>query len=632
MARLRLKTKLVLAITAMVVALVVALSWIYISQLVRQQIRSTYDDADFIAREVLSGAQQALQIDLESTRIDLTDPKQVRAAVAEILQSDPGLNSLLQSVVGYSPTIYDVSIVDEQGRAMLHTDASLLDKEMPKRRDLSELRDGSSKAQIDVVYGNPRVYDVRLPIQLRSGAPFGEIRVGVSTVFLKSKLQPQLNRALIFSAILIFISLLLAAGLSNFALRPLEAISKRLDAMTGGPEPSAEHEVPAGSDEFGAVNTKIDRLGRQMRDVKEVFSALKENLDQIMGTLQDGLILFTKDARIVLVSASAERFVGKQRGEMLGQTVDEVFDDSSRLGQIVLDAFALRQPVPQREIELDRGRRIQLSLDFIAEAGEQLGALLTMRDSESVRRIENEIELSRRLAAIGRLTSGVAHEVKNPINSIVVHLEVLREKLLQVDPETKRHMDVIGSEIHRLDRVVKTLVDFTRPVELKLTEIDLRQIVDDVVALAAPEAERQGVNISATLDSDPLMARVDADLIKQALLNVVLNGVQAMPRGGPLRVTADRIGETARIMVEDHGEGIPPEVRDKIYNLYFTTKKSGSGIGLAMTYRVMQLHNGALDFDSEPGHGTTFRMLLPVSDGYRLEAPKFTEIGRSSPL
>ena len=631
MPRLRLKTKLVLAITAMVLALVIALSWIYISQLMRQDIRGIYENAGVIAHEVLSGAQQALEIDLESTRVDLTDPKQVRTAIAEILQSDPGLNSLLQSVVGYSPTIYDVSIVDQDDRAMLHTDASLLDKKMPTRHELSELRNGPFSEQIKSVYGAPRVYEVRLPIQLRSGAPFGEIRVGVSTVFLKNELQSQLNRALIFSAVLIFISLLLAAGVSNIALRPLEAIGRRLDAMTGGPEHAAEADVAQGSDEFGAVNTKIDRLGRQMRDVKEVFSALKENLDQIMGTLQDGLILFTRDARIVLVSASAERFVGRQRGEMLGQTVEEVFNDSTRLGRIVLDAFALKQPISQQEIEMDRGRRIQIALDFIAEAGEQLGALLTMRDSDSVRRIENEIELSRRLAAIGRLTSGVAHEVKNPINSIVVHLEVLREKLLQVDPETKRHMDVIGSEIHRLDRVVKTLVDFTRPVELKLTEIDLRQIVDDVVALAAPDAERQGVNISATLDADPLMARVDADLIKQALLNVVLNGVQAMPKGGPLNVIADRVGETARIIVEDHGTGIPPEVRDKIYNLYFTTKKSGSGIGLAMTYRVMQLHNGALDFDSEAGQGTTFRMLLPVSDAFRLEPPKFTEIGRSSP-
>jgi PAS domain S-box-containing protein len=622
MPRLRLKTKLVLAITAMVLALVVTLSWVYVSQLMRQRVQETYQSADFIAHQVLTSARQALEIDLESTRIDLSDPKQVRTTVADILQGDPGLNSLLQSIVGYSPTIYDVSIVDQDGRAMLHTDASLLDKQMPIRTELTKLRDGRFKMQIDAVYGDPKVYEVRLPIQ-RNGAPFGEIRVGISTVFLKSELQPQLNRAMIFSGVSIFISLLLAAGLSNFALRPLEAIGRRLDAMTTGADPLPEQELPSGSDEYGAVNTKIDRLGRQIRDVKEVFSALKENLDQIMSTLQDGLILFTKDARIVLVSASAERFVGKQRGEMLGYTVEEVFNDSTRLGQIVLDAFALHQSVPQHEIELDRGRRIELSLDFIAESGEQLGALLTMRDAESVRRIENEIELSRRLAAIGRLTSGVAHEVKNPINAIVVHLEVLREKLLQIDPETKRHMDVIGSEIHRLDRVVKTLVDFTRPVELKLVDIDLRQIVDDVVSLAAPEASRQGVNIEAQLDSEPITVRVDADLIKQGLLNVVLNGVQAMPNGGLLKVVAERMGQAARIQVEDTGEGIPPEVRDKIYNLYFTTKKSGSGIGLAMTYRVMQLHNGALDFESQVGKGTTFRMLLPTTDGIRSASSEF---------
>lgn len=611
MPRLRLKTKLVLAITAMVMVIVATLSYVYVSQLVRQRIQQSFESADFVAHQVLTSARQALEIDLSSTNIDLNDPNQVRGAAEEILQADPGLNSLLQSIIGYSPTIYDVSLVGRDGNALVHSDATLLGKTMPTRPNLTHLRDGKFTGQIRAIYGEPTVYEVRLPVQ-RSGSPFGEIRVGVSTVFLKSELQPLVDRAVIFSAGAILLSLLLAAGLSNLALQPLEAIGRRLDAMTAGAETPQEPDPHKDADEFGVVSTKIDRLGRQMRDVKEVFSALKENLDQIMSTLQDGLILFTKDGRIVLVSASAERFVGKPRGEMLGNTVEQVFDDSTFLGQIVLDAFALHQAVPEREIELERGRRIELSLDFIAEHGEQLGALLTMRDAESVRRIENEIELSRRLAAIGRLTSGVAHEVKNPINAIVVHLEVLREKLLNLDPETKRHMDVIESEIHRLDRVVKTLVDFTRPVELKLAELDLREIVDDVVALAAPDAERQGVNLLAELDSDPLMVRVDADMVKQALLNVVLNGVQAMPDGGPLNVIADRVGQTARIIVRDHGVGIPPEVRDKIFNLYFTTKKKGSGIGLAMTYRVMQLHNGALEFDSTPGEGTRFRLLLPM--------------------
>lgn len=627
MARVRLKTKLVLAITFMVVALVITLSWIYVSQLVRQRIQQSYESASFVAQEVLGSARQALEIDLESTKIDLTDPRQVHAAIAEILQADPGLSSLLQSIVGYSPTIYDVAIVGQDGRALVHTDATLIDQQMPARPDLARLRDGHFLDQVDAVYGPPRVYEVRLPVQ-QNGTPFGMIRVGVSTVLLKGELQPQLNRALLYSAVSILISLVLAAGLSNFALRPLESIGRRLDAMTAGVEPGTESEPAASSDEYGAVNTKIDRLGRQIRDVKEVFSALKENLDQIMSTLQDGLVLFTRDGRIVLVSASAERFVGRQRGEMLGYTVEQVFDDSTRLGQIVLDAFALRQPVTPREIELERGRRVQIGLDFISERGEQLGALLTMRDAESVKKIENEIELSRRLAAIGRLTSGVAHEVKNPINSIVVHLEVLREKLLQIDPETKRHMDVISSEIHRLDRVVKTLVDFTRPVELKLSELDLREIVEDVVALSAPEAERHGVNIDKQVDSEPLMVRVDADLIKQGLLNVVLNGVQAMPNGGPLNVIADRVGQTARIVVQDRGAGIPPEIREKVFNLYFTTKKTGSGIGLAMTYRVLQLHNGALDFESAPGQGTTFRMLLPMLENSRAEAAGLTDVRR----
>jgi PAS domain S-box-containing protein len=172
-----------------------------------------------------------------------------------------------------------------------------------------------------------------------------------------------------------------------------------------------------------------DRLGRQMRDVKEVFSALKENLDQIMANLQDGLLLFTRDWRVVLVSASAEQFVGRPRRDILGCDVEEIFSDSNRLGQLVLQAFRNHQPIGDAEVDNGSGRRVQVALDFIEERGERIGALLTMRDAESVRRIEDEIELSRRLAAIGRLTSGVAHEVKNPINAIVVHLEVLREKL-----------------------------------------------------------------------------------------------------------------------------------------------------------------------------------------------------------
>ena len=608
--RVRLKTKLVLAISGMVVAVVATFSTIYISRTVRQALTNAHDDADFVGHQIFQLTRDALQARLSNSGIDFDNPDAVRAAVEEALAKDPGLNSLLQSVIGYSPTIYDVAIVDPNGRALLHTDANQIGKTIPEREELRAVVKGSFRRQMDVVFGGPRVYELRIPLE-RNKQPFGAIRIGISTTFLKDTLQPQLRASILFSLLAIVVSLVLAASLSNLALKPLEDINRRLDLLTAGQEPSAKGRQR--SDEYGVVTTKIDRLGRQMRDVKEVFSALKENLDQIMANLQDGVMLFTRDWRAVLVSASVEGFVGRPRGEMLGHTVSEIFTPENRLGRLVLGCFDRHQPLSGREVEGESGARIQVSLDFIEERGERIGALITLRDAESVRRIEDEIELSRRLAAIGRLTSGVAHEVKNPINAIVVHLEVLRQKLQQLDPDTRRHIDVIGSEIQRLDRVVQTLVDFTKPVDLRLADLDLRRLVDEVVVLAQPDAERHGVSIVRDLPMDSMPVKVDADLVKQAVLNIVLNGVQAMPGGGELTLVGSRAENEAQLEVRDQGSGIPQEVRDKIFNLYFTTKKNGSGIGLAMAYRVMQLHNGSVAYDSVEGQGTTFRLRLPLA-------------------
>jgi PAS domain S-box-containing protein len=337
-----------------------------------------------------------------------------------------------------------------------------------------------------------------------------------------------------------------------------------------------------------------------------------DNVDQIMGNLLDGLMLFTRDSRVVLVSASVERFLGRPRRELLGHSVREIFSSESEFGALMLQAFERRSPIAPREIEFPSGKRVQISLDFIREKETQIGALLTMRDAESVRRIEDEIEMSRRLSATGRITKGVAHEVKNPINAIVLHLQLLQGKLREVDPATRRHMDIIGSEIQRLDRVVQILVDFTRPRDLHLEETDLRRLLEDGVQLAGPDAARHGVIVSCELPSDPLTVKVDTDFIKQAMLNVVLNGIQAMPNGGKLTVSARREDDAVVTEIRDQGGGIPPEVQDKIFELYFTTKKDGTGIGLAQTYQILQWHYGSVDFESKQGQGTTFRLRLPL--------------------
>lgn len=618
---MRRRTQIVLAITFMVTALVSGASYIYISQILRQGINTKLDEATYLTSQLAYLATNAAP-DLSSTRVDTTNPEAVRRGIAYYLGTDRDLNAMLDSVVGSWPTVYDAAILDNDGKAILDTDPNLVGKKIADRPDFAALQSAGFRQKLHMIYSPPTVYEVRIPMQL-NGQVFGSIHVGVSTIFLRNELTPKLQRAFILSAIAVFCALILAAVLSRVALGPLERINRSLDTMTGGADKGPS--TGAGErDEYGQVSQKIAHLGQQMRDAREIFSALKSNVDQIMSSLQDGLMLFTSDSRVVLVSASVERFLGRSRSELLGRDAKEIFSAEAPIGALLLDAFRLRHNVEQREIEMPNGRRVELSLDFIQEKGTQIGALLTVRDADSARRIEDEIELSRRISASGRVTRGVAHEVKNPINAIVLHLQLLRNKIKQVDPDTYRHVDIIDSEIHRLDRVVQILVDFTRPRDLHLEDTDLRSILDEVSLLASPDAEQHGVKLALELPAEPIPVKVDVDFAKQAILNVVLNGVQAMPAGGTLSITAHTDEGMVVTEIHDQGTGIPAELQEKIFELYFTTKESGSGIGLAQTYQIMQWHYGSVDFDSAEAKGTTFRLRWPLAE---TRSPSLIEAG-----
>jgi signal transduction histidine kinase len=607
---MRRKAIIVLTITFMVTVMVAAFSYLYISSLLRQRITNAYENATLLTKQLASFAINDLP-DFTSTRVDTNDPVAMRRAITEYLPMDTNLLNNLETDRDYWPYIYDVSVVDAKGKALLHTNTQLVGKPVPARPSFNTVKTARFWEQLRVMYSPPAVYDVSWPLEVY-GAPFGTIRIGVSTVFLKDEINPSLVRSVFFSIASIFVSVLLAAGISNLALGPLKKISRNLDNVTSGSTEEfsgdeSEH------DEFGLVTLKIANLGRQMRDSREIFSALKDNVDQLMSTLQDGLMLFTRDSRVVLVSAPVEQFLGRPRRELLGRTAGEIFFQDSNLGTLVLDAFERKRPLMQRELITAAGRRVQISLDFVQEKNTQIGALLIMRDADSVRRIGDEIETSRRLSASGRVTGGVAHEVKNPINAIVLHLQLLQNKLSQLDPDTRRHMDIIGNEIHRLDRVVQTLVDFMRARELHLVEVDYRRLLDEVAQLAAPDAEQHGVIIERARWQEPLPVKVDLDFMKQALLNVVVNGIQAMPQGGQLTISARRDDDIVVTEIRDQGMGIPREVQNKIFELYFTTKKDGNGIGLAQTYQILEWHYGSVEFESTEGEGTTFRFRLPLA-------------------
>src|SRR5579863_5551994 len=382
---MRRKTQIVFAITFMVAAMVSSLSYVYVSEILRQRVAYARDTANYLGEQLAHIADAEIP-DFTSTHVDTSNPAKLRLAIADYFATNLDLNAMIESAAGDWPMIQDAAILDGDGKAILHSVPSIVGKPVPNRPDFSIVQSAKFRRQLRLVYNPPIVYDVSKPL-LFDGKPFGSIRLGVSTVFLRNEITPRLRQAVTFSVISIFLSLLLAAGLSHIALGPLEKISRRLDNVTSGEADAVEEK--AGRDEYGLVTQKIANLGRQMRDAKEIFSALKDNVDQIMGNLQDGLMLFTRDSRVVLVSASVERFLGRPRRELLGRTVKEIFARDTPLGVLVLEGFQSRHPIAQSEVESSNTKRVQVSLDFIQERGSPIGALLTLRDAESVRRIQD---------------------------------------------------------------------------------------------------------------------------------------------------------------------------------------------------------------------------------------------------
>jgi signal transduction histidine kinase len=610
---MRLKTKLVLAITLLVFVISGMLSLVYVSQLLHAAVEQSYNTNRMVANQVRFALQAALEAGLKDRQVDPGNPAELRALAAEAVRDSAALHTMLDSVNRYSLTVYDVNIGDSQSNTLLSTSPDNQDKPLPVRPNYNQFLNANPVQLMAEVFGPPKVFDVVVPLD-RNGEPFVTVHVGVRTTLLRAVYAPWLAEAFTLMGFALGTALLAAFLLSNLALRPMEEISLQLDYWTAAGEAAEEEiEVPR-QDMADRVSTKIERIGQRMRNVEEVFSALKENLDQILSNLQDGILLFTADGRAVLVSEAARRFLRTEKS-ILGLHAGEIFDRSTLLGQTLGDAFDAGATLAQEEIRTESGRRIEASLDFIHDDNTRqgLGALVTLHDLESAEKIESELELSRRMAAIGRLTSGVGHEVKNPINAIVVHLELLRTKLGEAGAPAMRHLEVIDAEIHRLDRVVQMLVDFSRPVELQLREQDLRSVIGDVLTLASAELSTRQVTLVGHMPQQALLANVDADLLKQAAINVIQNGAQAMPEGGRLDVVLEEDHGSALLRIADEGSGIPEEIREKIFDLYFTTRSAGSGIGLAMTYRILQLHHGSIEVQSNPGRGTEFLLRIPLA-------------------
>jgi len=616
--QLRLKTKITLTTAALVLAVVGVNSTLYVANLTRQVIRQANERAQLVSRHIFFEAQNALADAAKSGAAPASDSAEdLRAYVQQAFDDSAPLASSIDAEVGYSPLIYEVSITGVDGTVLVSSDKSLPGSVTPARTSLSQLVSSGFMQQIKVLYGPPRTYEVDYAFQIGppgNQIPFGVVRVAVQTGLLRISITPALRSAAVLALASVAISVLLSALVSSLSLAPLKRIAAQLDRIAKG---EFDQKPLERGDEFGQVSTKISQIGMQLRGVREIFSNLRENIDQVLGGLDDGLLLFSVDGRAVMVSPAVERFLSTPSDQLLGRRAEDIFPPDHDVREAIKLQNGELVPVASAEVVLSGidgpPRRVGVSVEVIGEGDARMGTLVKFKDLESRERIGTQLQVSERLANLGRITAGVAHEVKNPLNSMRIWLENLKASLPDVDGLPLQAVRVLDNEIDRLDSVVKRFLDFTRPPEMHQEESSLKEILEQVLAVERPRFDKANIKVDARFDADVPNVLVDKPLLKQALINLLVNAFEAMPKGGQLFLSLRRRGEMAEVEIRDTGCGIAPEHRQRIFQLFFTTRPGGSGIGLASAFRTVQLHNGSIEFDSEVGRGTTFRIKLPLA-------------------
>lgn len=551
------------------------------------------------------------------------------ASIPDALRQDAELpNDLVKIMTAKNSPVIEIAVCDPQGIILADTGPTNVGTRFPSYPDFQPLVEGSLTQKIRVLAGNAAKY------QLSEGlAPPGQptpatyFRVVVYPRLIEQDIVPSLQSHAKTSILTLIGSIVAAFVFSAIAFRPIGKLGKMLDSVTKG-----EFESPpvlpgrkAPADEFSIVASKVNLLGQQLRGAQYDFSDLRGNFERLLDDLEDAVLVFGRDRRLVVAAGSVEKFLGRDRSELIGKTLIEIFPAATSLGLLLQKALQTGHSLRNQRVPVSTsgngGSSVPvalLSVDVLeapaaGAASAAAGILVRLRDPEATRQIGKQLQTAERLSAISRITGGVAHEVKNPLNAILMHVELARMKLAKGDHDLTPQMDIIGSEIVRLDRVVKTFLDFTRPVELHLSEVSLEAFVNDIAELARPLAETARIRLQVEQQAGNARISADLDLLKQALLNVVMNAIEAMPDGGDLRLESSVDGDNAEIRVSDTGCGIPPELKSKVFGLYFTTKQRGSGIGLAMTFRIVQLHDGTIDFASEPGKGATFIIRIPTA-------------------
>ena len=614
-----LKARLRVAIVALVTLVVIGMSVLYLYDFTHTTFRAASERAGLVADEVKGNLVDHLDRQTAARGIHPGSLQDWKTNWTKIIGTDPSIAEMLKRTLANADLVVAIVVTDDRGQVLAASSPELVHTTLKSAEDFRDLQAGNWIVNLWDLMNRREDYTTTRPLGVEAHTLFN-VTVVIRSVLLRHAVQPALQvLALTFGSSL-FIAIFLGTVLPNLVLDPLQRVSRSIDLIRTGQFDTAVLKPQHEAREFAAVQSKLNLLGQQFRGAQQDALELRSNVEQLLERLEEAVLLFDNSGRLMMAGETVERMLGKNREQLIGRSLEELFPDSTVLGSVIGNAVQMRESVHNQPVTIPPeagGQRLLVTVEVLkrAPSQENIGTLITLRDVESRRQLEVQLGISSRLAAITRLTSGVAHEIKNPLNAMALHLEVLKNKLDGEQPE----LDVIAREIKRLDNVVKTFLNFNKPVVLQARPIDLNRVVDQVLALVLVEAQARNIELETTLNGK-LWINGDPDLLKQAILNIVNNGLEAMQDGGKLDVRTEWGGDECRLTICDAGPGIAPEIQDRIFNLYFTTKQHGSGIGLATTYRVVQLHSGTIDFVSEQGKGTTFRLRFPGMMDYQGEA------------
>ncbi|HWW86417.1 MAG TPA: ATP-binding protein [Vicinamibacterales bacterium] len=625
---LGIKGKQVLGVTTIVGASVVLLSLLNLSKLASVSLDESRASAELVANAIYHRAY-----DLVGTS----------GKPYEALKNDPGLRSILESSL-YSKNVTYAAIVDTNGIAVAHSEQSLEGRSLPPGGDLDRLLANRSLSQLFAIYsGQGRNLERRLPLLL-GNTEFGSIRIGVSTLLIRQDLDESLGAAAETAFAALAISVIVSMLFAQLLLRPIHVIRSGLTRLGRG-EFGVRLDLNQ-KDEFGELGTFFNTVSAQLSADRSQLAGQMANLESAVEHLEDAVAIVSPGGGLLFANPAMRALLPNASP---GVSFNETLAGDHPLRRLSEDTLVSRQSRgPLAAAFGDNGERLVMTHAISDPKGDLVGIMLIARNLEYLSQVQSTVRYSRKLAALGRLSAGVAHEVKNPLNAMMIHLELLRQQFAvkkfparlaavaggggasgvvpgsggsvtaaaAVDSaQALQHVDVIANEIRRLDEVVQGFLKFTRPEDLKLQPVRVATLLNEVAPIARSEAARTKVEIVIDCDGAPDV-NGDPTMLRQAFLNLVLNACQAMPHGGTLRIRAESVrGHRVSISFTDTGLGIRPEYLQKIFDLYFTTKEKGSGIGLSMVYRTVQMHDGEIEVQSTPGAGTTFRILLPQASG-----------------